>query len=570
MRFRELKDVLTASEEAPTEPAERARWLEGRDIPAFLERSASEDVPIYVTPNTFYLYAVFVPEERLSGDWIKDGLAWNFSVSQGWGYGFHKDGEGKLIPSIFPPVDRGNRLLDGAEPLIFLRCLEGRGSPYVELNQRFAHLIGIHRFEDGGAYRKLDGNGDFENVVLTERGDSGWVCTASRTALDFYMFLTGTVLVRVFEFIRPFPTWGKESSRDEAVLRGRDESVFARRVLAFDDSGQVIGCLLRGFQILRRQLEDDKLFKILKGESVEAKEYETFLIQDWKNDRVVEWSCSPDSLGNYFVKSSLPYQTSPAFFRPEVLSKYKQDPDKYQLDVRNIHCRGAWSLQSYDINEEGQVHTYISYLGDLPSSEQLHWKQFNEAPKAGISKRAYQTDFEASWDVDPDPVWEIRALLRDFPATANGNVVWSTRSADPDKALELVGHVVTDSSKEWRDAILDLSKVVIEGFEESSLRKVAGSLGCDDGKLRSLKLIRKILEARGVDESMIREACDPLDELQSQRSGKAAHGLSAKPPARPREEFRSRLVAVRAALNRLSDLVRKGFFDLGVTGTSGG
>jgi hypothetical protein len=228
MRFRELKAFLTASREMPLEPGDRIRWFEGPNIPAFLEASTSGDVPIYVSHDALYLYAVFVSTERLTGDWVNDGLAWNFSVPQGWGYGFHNDGDGKQIPAIFPPVDHeGNRLLDGAEPLIFLRCLQGRGSPYVELNQRFAHIIGIHRFEDGGAYRKLDGNGDFENVVLTERNDSGWVCTASRTALDFYMFLTDSVLIRVFEVIRPSPSWGNESSRDESMVKGPNGSTFA-------------------------------------------------------------------------------------------------------------------------------------------------------------------------------------------------------------------------------------------------------------------------------------------------------------------------------------------------------
>ncbi len=570
MRFRELKAFLTASNEGPLESGERIGWLEGRDISTFLEASTSEDVPIYVSHDSLYLYSAFVPEERLTGDWIHDGLAWNFSVPHGWGYGWQNT-DGEQVPSIFPPLDHtGSRLLDCAESLIFWRCLEGRGTPYVELNQRFAHVTGIHRLEEDGAYRRLDGNGDFEDVVRIECDGSGWICTASRIALDFYMWLTDTVLISVFEAIRPSPTWSGERRRAESVIKHPHGSIFARRILASDEAGQVIGCLLRGFQVIHRRTEDETLWRIVKGAPLEPKKYATFLIDDWKNRRVIEWPCSPESLGNYFVKSDLPYGTSPAFFRPEVLSKYKQNPDKYALDVRSIHCRGTWSLRSYDINEEGQVHTYIRYLGDLPSSEQLYWKGFNEAAKGGISKRAYQTDFEASWDVDPDPVWEIRALLRDFPATGEGNAVWSTRSAELDKTLELVSYVMTDSPKEWRDAILDLSKVVIEGLEESSLRKVAGSLGCDDSKLRSLKLTRKILEAKGADQSMINEICDPLDDLQSQRSGKAAHGLSAKPPARPREDFRLRLMAVKGSLERLTDLVRKGFFDLGTSGKSGG
>jgi len=72
---------------------------------------------------------------------------------------------------------------------------------------------------------------------------------------------------------------------------------------------------------------------------------------------ITEISCNPTCLANYFTKSDLPFEISPAFFRPEVLLRYKSDPDKYELTIRSISCRDAWYLQTYDINDAGQVHT---------------------------------------------------------------------------------------------------------------------------------------------------------------------------------------------------------------------
>ena len=57
---------------------------------------------------------------------------------------------------------------------------------------------------------------------------------------------------------------------------------------------------------------------------------------------------------NYFTQSDLPFEMSPAFFHPEVLTRYKSDSDKYTLQDRSISCRGAWHLQTYDINDAGQ------------------------------------------------------------------------------------------------------------------------------------------------------------------------------------------------------------------------
>ena len=91
----------------------------------------------------------------------------------------------------------------------------------------------------------------------------------------------------------------------------------------------------------------------------------------------------------------MPFELSPAFFRPEVLLKYKADRDKYTVDeVRQfISCRGAWGLESHDVNDSGQVHAYLCYLRHLPYQEQLHWKSHNEEPKGTISKRAFENDF---------------------------------------------------------------------------------------------------------------------------------------------------------------------------------
>ena len=89
------------------------------------------------------------------------------------------------------------------------------------------------------------------------------------------------------------------------------------------------------------------------------RQYAAFTAVDWKNNVICEISCAPGATSNYFTRSDLPFEMSPVFFRPEVLLKYKADSDKYRLAGRSISCRGGWSLQTYDINDAGQVHTYL-------------------------------------------------------------------------------------------------------------------------------------------------------------------------------------------------------------------
>ncbi|WP_044124416.1 hypothetical protein, partial [Vibrio cholerae] len=98
-------------------------------------------------------------------------------------------------------------------------------------------------------------------------------------------------------------------------------------------------------------------------------------------------------------------------FKPEVLLKYKTDRDRYTLNSRSVYCRGAWELKTFDVNSAGQVHTYLIYLSHLPYEEQLHWKQYNERPKAPISKRAMENDIEGKWSNDYDALLSLKDKL---------------------------------------------------------------------------------------------------------------------------------------------------------------
>lgn len=95
-----------------------------------------------------------------------------------------------------------------------------------------------------------------------------------------------------------------------------------------------------------------------------------------------------------------------------MLLKYKNDFEKYHLEDRSISCRNAWSLETYDINEAGQVHTYLIYLQRLPYEEQLYWKSFNEEPRGSISKRALTTDFKGDWYTAYDPLASLKEFVQ--------------------------------------------------------------------------------------------------------------------------------------------------------------
>jgi hypothetical protein len=202
-----------------------------------------------------------------------------------------------------------------------------------------------------------------------------------------------------------------------------------------------------------------------------------------------------------------------------VLLRYKADTDKYSFRYRSISCRGAWSLKTFDINDAGQVHTYIGYLRDLPHEEQLHWKAHNEEPKGPMSERAIATDLRGERYGRSEPIEEIRETVRRLNAQRPS--WWVPR---PDKVIEKAAYVVTTSEDEWATEILNMDQLTVEGFHPTALRSHADRLGrAGLEKLASLKLIEQCLMSLGWDEEPAREVTAPLHHLHYLRSHVKAH-----------------------------------------------
>jgi len=565
MTFRQLEHILEKLAAHPEfGTSEYEEWLKFEDAVEFLTRTTRGLIPIYVSMSDIYIYSVLTPQERMINNYIDDIMKWNFGPSSGWGYGLTNDEHGKPKKMLYSPLEHtGSRVFNGSEPIFFLRYFEGclGKKSYPELNQKVAHILDIHWMPERSAYCRLDRLGDYQDIIIIKNTDQGIVCALDSDALELYMFLTDTVLVRLFGLTRCHD-WSNfmETDRETTLLMDSHTELYARRTIAIGRR-QKEAAWLRGFQIIRRARNNNIMFRLLQGEEIEPKQYATFIVLDWKHGVVREWSCSPELLGNYFEESDLPYETSPAFFRPEVLSKYKQDPDKYKVESRIIYCRGAWSLR-YDINEEGQVYVYLRDLGALPYKEQLYWRSFNELPKAGISSRAWKTDFLAEWDTDYDPLESLKDILSHFPSTSDGTEVWKP---DPERLARL-SYVVTDSVKEWEDQILQLAIIIVDGLNKKAIKAIAKELGCFDKELGSIKLLRECL-IRGIPEEQVTQIIEPLTELWELRSHRGiAHRGDRPSVGSLREHYRELLSKCDRAMRLLADLIEAKVLDKGLSG----
>jgi hypothetical protein len=507
-KFRDLSAVPESNEAFN-------KWLHLKDAFSFMKENATGDeVVLYGIGHCVFIHAVLAKTSAVTPPDVEDLLSWSFNASASWGVWTTLDDKEPSVSMCNPLDDERCKSVRGGEQLVFARDFEGRVNErsYYELLQKFACVSGLHFLSERNAYCRLNEQGDVEEVVriirTPKRGEEpgSTLITVRRNVIDRYAALT-------FDFTRfrpsDIPRW--DSRKDKRVSAG---NMHYRMSIQSERASYA-----RGVHLIAPRVTKNDVARYFRDGDTEEKQYVSFIAHDWKNKCVREISCAPGKTANYFTQSDLPFETSPAFFRPDVLVRYKADSDKYSLRDRTLNCRGGWSLQSYDINEAGQVHAYICDLRHLPFEEQQHWKAYNEPPKAPISKRAFTNDFEGEWDTDYDPLDSLRHELHEWQE--KGVPWWRVRN---EKLLDQINYPVTTSADEWANELLLLDQLVVEGFDESWLKSQAQQLKRPlDIKWRSLRIVQECLIGLGFEEDHSKATLSPLQELHLLRSKLKGH-----------------------------------------------
>ncbi|HVU44561.1 MAG TPA: hypothetical protein VHD85_00455 [Terracidiphilus sp.] len=528
---------LKAMSLPPTDESSFNTWLQLEDAIEFLRQNTrDEQFVLYANMPNVFIHAVLVPTKYLAPLDINDIMSWNCNAYSTWGIVTSSHPVERI--EIVPPLHgTGSQTLDKGEQLVFCRVFEGRVGEkgYIEVFQKFLHVSDLHYLRERNAYCKLDSNGDVQAAVsvtslpkVAGQRSGGEIVTVTREILDRYAAITEATIVRTFDFTRVrgdhFSGWRESHSVAVTEL----PNLFFRSHIEAGHASYA-----RGFQVVSPSTSKQNIIDEFRPGIDKDARYESFIALDWKNRIVREISCAPGGTANYYTPSELPFELSPAFFRAEVLSKYKADSDKYRLDERTISCRGAWSLQSYDVNEAGQVHTYIIYLRYLPHQEQLHWKAHNEPPKGTISRRAFLSDFEGSWDQPYDSLESVKEHVRKL--TDECVPWWTPRS---ENTADRAHYPITASPDEWANEILNLDQLLVEPFEKKWFSNELSKLGKvpDDPNLGSLALAELCFAAWGEEPSAAKESVAPLRVLHDLRSKLRGHAVGKDTKAKLRQQ----------------------------------
>ena len=528
---KKLLENIAQLNKCPENNEEFDVWRTGLGHVDMLRRNADEQSELIVAANSpvTFVHAVVVEEKHPGLRDYEGLLKWNTTLF------FHSAATiGSFVQGDkvgFEPYehDWGTGSLAGGSPLVYGRDWESMSGPegmYYEIAQPYIHHLDIHWVPGRNAYCRFDHLGDWEDVVSITKRSTREVNLISfmRDPLDQYLVEHNAVLVQLFEFMfkRPgnFAGWGDSKYSHHPMDRGM---AFYQQ---FAKDGSI--SMARGVQIVRPRLSMAQVAHRIRNwgrVEPEPKSPVEFTVRDIRNGGLAIVSTDPATTTSYFAASdnSLPFETSPAFFRAEVLSKYKADSEKYTVLENRISCRGGWYLRNVSVNEAGQVAVYICRLRDLPHEEQLHWSIYNEDPKAGLSERAITTDFFGQWAKTMTP----REMLVDVLERWKDLAIrwWKWREGDSPDRLVVVPR--TESRNEWERALVDLSNGVIEGFVVKELRRILTSEGIEpDPEWRSIVLLENILRSRGALEEGSRLAT--LRELNAGRIFSGAHVRGSK------------------------------------------
>lgn len=315
-------------------------------------------------------FCALVPEDQLQRALSHE--SWDLSIGDG-APGFSGTLHDRGTPAM--TYHRFGRT-DGIEPLVLKRTFHSMKPAYIELLEEFRLFHELYHDRHNNRYIRILANGDDEVVAEVHEHS---VRIRTRAIRQFLAAKRMRLLV-FFDIVV------------EADMNLQDIEPEARAVTHVSESAHY-----------RFNIADDlsrlseKPFSRLVGKTVVAplpidqcgiwpydkreREYADFIVGVDEHGTPVYHTCNPDKLANYFGKNqNAPHFLTPVVFRREVLKKYYEHPEKYEVEDGYLRCGGLWGLPLD--NDAGDRVTV--FLGDL--GERLeHSASVSLHPRSGWS-----------------------------------------------------------------------------------------------------------------------------------------------------------------------------------------
>ena len=420
--------------------------------------------------------------------------------------------------------------IDGIKfrPFVIHREFHGFVPNTFELVQNFILYHEAFLVTEKSEYQRIDDEGDIHPIVRIKQEDNNRLVLIDAHHLKDYLSANQCYLVRYHEHCR----WAVEDI--SAHIKGQFASytlgdkvsrfeLWLRTVIPWN--GYKSASRLLGKDLVFPYSEPDKRHTWFATGEREEK-FATFIIGRDKQGKDVESTCNEDELSNYSTDRGTPHFLTPVFFKREVLYKYYQEPSRYRVGDSGVGCLDLWHLP-IDITKEELVQVWLGDLGRIPYKEQLHWRQFNVAPKGTITRHRWLRDFMAEFaDPADDPIYYFRVAFEETQREAEaryGDDLFKGLDDKDRHAYETLHLPLTEEWKEFDEQVQALAKVTVDSLNVNLLSRESGQK--IDGNLikGSIDLLGAYLSGIGLTEDIKEQIIQPLHAVQTIRSTGAAH-----------------------------------------------
>ncbi|MBX3331491.1 MAG: hypothetical protein KF722_13875 [Nitrospira sp.] len=251
--------------------------------------------------------------------------------------------------------------------------------------------------------------------------------------------------------------------------------------------------------------------------------YQEFIIGTDAHGKSIKHTCNLAKLANYFEKNpDSPHYLTPVFFRPEVLSKYYAEPQKYSVEDGYLRCGGLWGLQ-IDNDHSDYLVVFLGDLGrDLSENERSYWLSFNIPPGGRqISEPNLQRSFLAE-PTDPqkaDLVFKHQyGRFREDFRKATGWDFFLPLHQDDEHFLTGLRLMGKDNQAEFDAQLIALTKVLVDSINEKGIARGLKTLTENE---KGITKLEKFFVERGMVD--FERHVKFLHVLQDLRSRSAAH-----------------------------------------------
>lgn len=457
-------------------------------------------------------YCALVPKKK--GPSVLQHFSWDLSK-----------GNGRPGFSVYGRGTRYHRFGDddGIEPLVFLRDYHGLKPSEHEVSEEFRHFHNLFEESSGTLLRFDDDDGISEEVG--RRLDHGGYELRMRDVREF-LAARNMYLALYFDITR---VRGRRVSKEEEIHEQKidQEALYCYSFNTREDLARLVGKkLIR--PLPKSEIQQWPFTERRRKGRGKGDAYESFVIGRDAEGRLIEFTCDPEKLANYFGKNpDAPRYLTPVFFERGVLQYYMDHPDMYTVEDGLLRCGGLWILR-IDNNHPDRIVVALGDLGrDISRRERLRWKPFNVPPEGRsysevAFKRGFLAEFTDATQVDLRFKRSFEEYQEDWARSEDWTLIRPLSSADAHffSALRLP---LVEAQREFDEQVLGLAKIIIDSLSESELKKRFSLPGDDPKTVRSLVLLQRLLTARGHSAESAAALVQGLRDLQTLRSSGVAH-----------------------------------------------